>query len=71
MPLTMKSLGLEQARVEDKLELVEEIWDSIAADPQNLPLPASHWAELERRLTPPDGPNESWEDVKREIESEL
>lgn len=72
MSPTMSSLGLEQLPLEHKLGLVEELWDSIAADPQNLPIPESHWAELEDRLAHPDSTSgESWEDVKREIESEL
>ena len=34
----------------DKLKLVEDIWDSIAADQQKLPLTEAQRAELDRRL---------------------
>ncbi len=72
MAPTMKSLGLENAPVEHRLELAEELWDSIVADPESLPMPPSHWAELQRRLAlPDDATGESWEEVRREMESEL
>lgn len=36
--------------VEERLRLVEDLWDSIAADQQGLPLTAEQKAELDRRL---------------------
>jgi len=36
--------------VEDRIKLVEDLWDSIAADQQILPLTAEQRAELDRRL---------------------
>jgi len=33
----------------EKILLVEDIWDSIAADPAPLPVPHSHLDELDRR----------------------
>jgi putative addiction module component (TIGR02574 family) len=46
----MKHLGIDRLGVDERLALVEEIWDSIAADPASVPLPADHKAELDRRL---------------------
>ncbi len=71
MAPTVKSLGLEQIPVEHKLELVLELWDNIAAHPESLPIPPSHWEELERRLAQPAESDQSWDEVKREIENEL
>jgi len=42
--------GIDQLSVAERLLLVEELWDSIAAEPDSVPVPASHCAELDRRL---------------------
>ncbi|HUP00584.1 MAG TPA: addiction module protein [Gemmatimonadota bacterium] len=36
---------------EERLRLVEEIWDSLAADAERVPVPAWHRRELDRRLS--------------------
>ena len=36
--------------LEERIKLVEDLWDSIAADQQALPLTAEQRAELDRRL---------------------
>lgn len=36
--------------IDERLQLVEEIWDSIAADPDSLAIPDEHMDELDRRL---------------------
>jgi putative addiction module component (TIGR02574 family) len=36
--------------VAERLQLVEEIWDSIAADPESLAVPDEQMDELDRRL---------------------
>ncbi len=50
MARTMKDLGIDQMSIEDRLALVQEIWDSIAADPEQVPLTEAQRCELERRL---------------------
>jgi len=35
--------------VEARLQLIEEIWDSIAADPASIPLTSAQRSELDRR----------------------
>ena len=63
----MKSLGIDQLGVDERLDLVEEIWDSIAADGESIPLTDAQRAELERRYhdieAHPEGLT-SWEEVK-------
>ena len=54
----------------ERIQLVEDIWDSIAAAPQPLPLTQAQRDELDRRLedyrkNPEDG--SPWEEVKRRI----
>ena len=42
--------SLRDLSVEQRMRLVEELWDSIAADQQALPLTDEQRAELDRRL---------------------
>ena len=52
----------------ERLRLVEEIWDSLAASAESVPVPEWHQAELDRRL---DDPGEqatiSWEEVQASL----
>jgi len=41
---------LQELPIEERIRVVEDIWDSIAADQKALPLTASQKAELDRRL---------------------
>lgn len=53
--------------VEERLSLVEAIWDSIEADVESLPLSPAHRAELERRLAAHAATPDAvvpWEEVK-------
>ncbi len=40
----------QQLPVEERIKLVEDLWDSIAADQRALPLTDEQKAELDRRL---------------------
>jgi len=52
----------------ERLKLVEEIWDSLAATPENVPIPDWHKEELDRRLDDPaPGPGETWEQVRAKL----
>jgi putative addiction module component (TIGR02574 family) len=35
--------------VKERLELIEEVWDSIASDPASIPLTSAQRSELDRR----------------------
>jgi putative addiction module component (TIGR02574 family) len=50
MAATMSALGIDQMSVEDRLTLIGEIWDSIAATPDRIPLTEEQRQELDRRL---------------------
>jgi putative addiction module component (TIGR02574 family) len=68
---TAKSLGINRLSLAERILLVEEIWDSIAAEAEALEVPQSHKDELDRRLTayhadPQAG--SSWEDVKSRLQ---
>ncbi len=71
MSVSLKSLGIERLSVEGRLELVEELWDSISAA---IPLTEAQRAELDRRLadheTRPDDVV-TWEEIKSSISARL
>ena len=41
---------LQELSVEERIRIVEDLWDSIAADQKSLPLTTEQKAELDRRL---------------------
>jgi putative addiction module component (TIGR02574 family) len=60
--------------VQDRISLAQQIWDSVASDPDSLPLTVEQREELESRLeeyrkNPQDGA--AWEDVQRRLRSQL
>jgi putative addiction module component (TIGR02574 family) len=50
-----------------QLQIVEELWDRIAASNRSLPIPDWHKEELDRRELDGDAPGIPWEEVKRQI----
>ncbi len=68
---SVKSLGIDQLSLAERLLLVEEIWDSIVAEAERTAVPDTHKQELDRRLValraePHAGA--SWQDVKALLE---
>ena len=56
--------------VAERIQLVEDIWDSIAAEPGALPLSPAQAAELDRRLSEAEadpGAGRSWAEVKARL----
>ncbi len=41
---------IERLSTPEKILLVEDLWDSIASDESNVPVPQSHTVELDKRL---------------------
>jgi len=71
MSVSLKSLGIDRLSVADRLILVEELWDSIAAA---TPLTDAQRAELDRRLADHEAnPDDvvSWEEVQSSITARL
>ncbi len=71
MRVSLKSLGIERLSIAERLLLVEELWDSIAAD---TPLTDAQRAELDRRLADHEAnPDDvvSWEEVHSSITARL
>ncbi len=54
--------------VDERLKLIEDLWDSIETDADALPLPDWHREEIERRLDALDTGTSlgaSWDEVRR------
>ena len=53
---------------DQRLKLVEDIWDSLAASPTDVPVPQWHVDELDRRLANPDErATLTWEQVQARL----
>ncbi len=74
MSASLKALGIDRLGVEERLALVGEIWDSIAADSASVPLTSEQAQELDRRLAAHEAdPDDvvSWEDAKASLSKRL
>jgi putative addiction module component (TIGR02574 family) len=49
MPVDMKSLGIDRLSVRDRLDLIEQIWDSLPEQVHAADIPPWHLAEIMRR----------------------
>jgi putative addiction module component (TIGR02574 family) len=67
--MTPKTLleQIQQLPIEERLKLVEDIWDGIAATPEAVPIPEWHRAELDRRLANPSPEYLTWEQVQERL----
>ena len=62
----MASIDIARLSVEERLRLLEELWESLSAKPEALPLTSAQREELDRRLDDLDreGPvGIPWEEV--------
>ena len=74
MAVSLKSLGIERLGIEERLALVEDLWDSIAADSSAVPLTDAQRTELDRRIAEHDAkPNDvvPWDEIKTSITERL
>lgn len=61
---------LLELSVAERIQLVEDLWDSVAADPESIPVDASQTEEALRRLEAHRADPDSaiaWEEVRREL----
>ena len=74
MSVSLRSLGIDRLSVEERLALVEDLWDSIAGESAAMSLTDVQRAELDRRLADHEAnPTDvvAWEDVKASIATRL
>lgn len=59
---------------DQRIELIGEIWNTLATVPEAVPVPESHWVELARRVAvhraAPDALF-SWEEVEGQVDERL
>jgi len=70
MSTVVQNLKIEDLTREQKLKLIEELWDSLIQEETPLPVPDWHLEELDRRLALyRDNPTagSSWEEVKQRL----
>jgi putative addiction module component (TIGR02574 family) len=68
----MSPLSVFDLSPSEKLQLVEDLWDDLAANPENVPVHDWQLNELARRkanLTNQPAAGLSWHDIKRRIRS--
>jgi putative addiction module component (TIGR02574 family) len=67
-------VDLDALSVPERIQLVEDLWDSIAASADQIPLTEAQRQELDRRLDEYEAHPErvvSWEEVRSRIEARL
>jgi putative addiction module component (TIGR02574 family) len=70
MTSTLKKLGIDQLSVDERIQLVEELWDDIAATVEARDIPESHKELLDRRIASHEADPRagfSWEEVKARL----
>lgn len=71
---TLKSLGIDQLGVDERLALIEALWGSISADESAIPVTDAQRAELDRRVADHEAnPNDvvSWDEVRASLNQRL
>ena len=74
LPAAATDLLAMPLSVEQRLELISELWDSIPDSLDTLPVPDWHREELDRRLAAADANPDAaipWEEVKRRLREKL
>jgi putative addiction module component (TIGR02574 family) len=66
----LKALRIDRMSVAERLALVQEIWDSIAATPEEIPVTKAQLQELDRRMAEPDD-GTPWKVAKAEALARL
>ena len=66
-------LNIEELSIAERIQLVEEVWDSIAAEQESLEITEAQRQELDRRLESFRSSREggsTWESVKDRLQGE-
>lgn len=68
---TLTKVQIDALTLEEKLELIGNLTDSLPDGPESLPTPDWHWPLIEQRLAEAErnpGAGAPWEQVKAEME---
>ena len=71
--MTKQALIAEILRLppEERIDLLNEAWDAIAARPEDVPVPEWHLRVLEERLADPNPEYVSWEELRARLRRSL
>lgn len=72
MGQALHALGIDSMSVEDRIDLVQDIWDSVAIEAGLLPPSTAEKAELDRRLAVDEAhPDDviAWDTIKAEAQT--
>ena len=72
MGLAQLKREIAQLSADERLLLVESVWDDLSVDPEAIPVPEPHVAIVRDRLAEHDAaPDDivSWDELKRELRS--
>ena len=71
--MTKEALLTEILRLspEERIDLLGEAWDAMAAAPEDVPIPEWHIQELERRLADSEPTYVPWEEVRERLKGSL
>ena len=70
-PVTGPELDIESLSIEERLLLLDRLWDSLSANPDGIPVTKAQREELDRRIEEMEDstePDLSWEDVVRPLQ---
>jgi putative addiction module component (TIGR02574 family) len=70
MTASIKALGIDRMSPDERLKLLEEIWDSLDAEADQAPLTDAQRQDLERRIAAYEAnpkAGSSWDDVKARL----
>ena len=74
MQATVQSLGIDRMSVEQRMQLMEDIWDSIAKEPESVEIPDWHKKIIAERLADCESnPNAqvAWEEARTRLRESL
>jgi len=67
-------IDIEKLDTDQRLELIEELWESLRANLEGIPVPEEQKTELDRRLDrmeSDEAPGVPWEPVRERIQGRL
>ena len=72
--MSRPSIRIDKLNVEERLELIESLWESLVEDPSNIPVTDAQKRMLDERLDEIDAGDDAgipWEDLKARIKKRL
>ena len=72
MPISLEALGIDKLSVGERLELIDQIWDSMPEQVDPSEIPDWHWTEIAKRRAEAQsrpGQGKPWREVLDRLES--